>query len=166
MSIDYTIKLAVGYIIPEEELTRAFGKVTPPKTHMEDRFDPKSGKKLAPEEVVDHHGYTTITYKGKVVEDGENQLAEDIAKDLDCGLWLHGSSMSGEMSYVFGPNLEKLYKPYDSNELNEGHLTAEGIVPFALLTECGSALGTIRKALKELGLNPGEPMVLLAGWIS
>ena len=173
MSIDYTISLAVGYIIPEDELTRVFGKTTPKKSHLEDRFDPKTGKKLAPVEVVDENSYTTIVYKGEEIEDGESELADLIREDLDdivatgCQVWPHGSSMSGEMSYVFGPDLKKLYKPYDEDGISgDDTITATGSIPFALLTECGSALGVIRKALVELGLKPGEPMVLLAGWIS
>ena len=170
MSIDYTIKLAVGYVIPEEELTRVFGRKTEGRTHLEDRFDPKTGKKIDPIEVVDEFEYTTLYYRGVEFEDSTYELAEKIAKDIEvetgCCAIPYGNNMSGETSVVFGPDLRSMSSMYDDNELESGHVTCSGGVPFSLLIECGSALGVIRKALRDIGLNPGEPVVVPAWWVS
>jgi len=57
MDLNYNFYLIIGWKVPTKVLEKTFYKekvtTTPGKYHLEDRYDPKSGKKIKPEKVWD-----------------------------------------------------------------------------------------------------------------
>ncbi len=53
MGTDYTFNLAISFKFIEKDLVKAFGRKTIEQSHHEERFDPKTGKKIDDELVID-----------------------------------------------------------------------------------------------------------------
>ena len=81
MGVYFDANIMLGFRIDKSVFYKAFmGDVTiAEKSHLEDRFDPKTGKKLKPVKVIDQHEFTPIFYKGKEVF--ENELCRWIDND-------------------------------------------------------------------------------------
>ena len=117
MGTYYSYMLRVGYEVSEEDITLPFLKKDPgefrtePATeHMEDRFDPKTGKKIDPIRITDvpakniwirkpsqtlHIGTEIIEYDAY----DPNNLADVFAKQLNCFVEWVGSD--GNNKYNF-----------------------------------------------------------------
>lgn len=101
MGIDIDQSISIGFVLEEDEIKQVFGVATPEVSHMEDRFDPKTGAKLEPKKVIDTHSYTTFTLENKKF-DGEYELMEALAKHLDVTVDRFGDSFGGRSGYVVG----------------------------------------------------------------
>jgi len=111
MSVDHSADLVVGYVIPLESFFEKLLKHHPEKSHKEDRFDPKSGKKIEPETVIDEDESYDVVICGKaypgpeVNYDPENWWPEDavtdaIAEALDCYCSVIGDMYNGCCVFV------------------------------------------------------------------
>ncbi len=94
MSTDYDADLVVGFAIEWNAIKKAVGKPMPEQYHMEDRFDPKTGKPAGREKVVDVEGGLGLFLLGVEVDrvdrvdkgriaDVSFQLLDDLIKLLD-----------------------------------------------------------------------------------
>lgn len=159
MGIDYTIHLAVGFRISEEELVEAFSVRTEEVSHMEKRFDPRTGERLADEKVVDRKAGTTLMWDGEDIGD-EIELAEQVAKKAGCEYWGHGAPQyGGATEYIFGPKFET------TPSLDEGKVTCGGAVELGTFIDATFNLNEIKHALEALGLKPGKAVVMPAMWV-
>src|SRR5881628_730959 len=52
MGIDYRVKIGIGFHYDQAEALRPFAREWPEESGWEDRFDPRTGAKLAPVRVI------------------------------------------------------------------------------------------------------------------
>jgi hypothetical protein len=94
MSTDYDADLVVGFAIEWNAIKKAVGRPMPEQSHMEDRFDQKTGKPAGREKVVDVEGGLGLFLNGVEVDrvdrtdkgrmaDVSFQLLDDLIKLLD-----------------------------------------------------------------------------------
>lgn len=105
MSTSYSASITVGIVAGARELLSSFKAERPEKSHMEDRFHPKTGKRLDPVKVVDQEackgwelgqGDDRRFYEEDAVEDALDHLCEEI---LDCGWgWRFDGILADEFS--------------------------------------------------------------------
>jgi hypothetical protein len=69
MGVDFYAQVHVGWRIPVKEFEKKTRVVDPAITHEEPRFDPKSGKPVAPEVIVDKEEGFFWTFKGDHYDD-------------------------------------------------------------------------------------------------
>lgn len=163
MGIDYSFNLAVGFTVTHEKLYEVFGKEFPPKTHLEDRFNPKTGKKLPQqEEVTDVPGGFSLFFEGKGCID-EYTLANVICKKLKCSCVQAGSGMTDICEFVFGPSFEKVKNDDDLGF----HISVGGGIPFYNLVKEGPELTRIGSALRKMKLidDDAPAMVKIAAFV-
>jgi hypothetical protein len=171
VGIDYSFKLAVGWRVSKERLEKKFGTVVPAKTHKEDRYDPKTGKKVESEIVVDEPGGETLTAAAFGEPDVEYcdlwDLADGICSELGCQHWAVGSGMDDEADFIFGPCFDVDVGPRGYEEEDLGHITVDsGGVPLSTLTRLNQekvvGLGV---KLYELGLiDKKQPCKVQIAW--
>lgn len=159
MGIDYSVHLGIGYILDREDIIAPFRVEIPEKFHMEDRFDSKTGKKLAPEKVVDEEGGEEFEYKGTRYE-MEYELFEAMAEDLECCIDNCGGYTDGETIRV------TLDVETDDSGIDDGRFTVGGAVSFADVTAMRAQLTALKKKFKKLGIDLGEAKVFPAWDIS
>jgi hypothetical protein len=152
MGIDYSSSLAIGWRVRAEQLKQVFGKYTPEQAHMEDRYDPKTGKKLLPEKVIDQRAGTVLMFEGQECDYIE-QLVEAICDKTGATFWHDGSFMCDQedMEYIIGPSFE-----LDTEGKDEGRVTTGGGILFAKVVELAPELQRIGIELRKLGLDIGS----------
>jgi hypothetical protein len=161
MGVDYNGNILLGYTLPSEDVQKIFRVKSPGKFHMEDRFNPLNGEKIAPLKVWDEKPSNGLFYKGEQYEmhEGFEELLEEL---LDCRVTLVGSWMQGEFEYVFHPEMPSPSEGgYDGGRVSYG--PSYWFKDFLSLE---IRLKRIKGALQKLGLDPGEPEVKLAVTIS
>jgi hypothetical protein len=140
-----------------------FGTEVPEQSHMEQRFDPVTGKKQRKKEkVVDSYAHTEYSFEGKVLQDddglsAEEQVASLIARKAKCKYWQYGFLNQGHIWYVFGPEV-KSYGRDDGFE--DTYLSAEGDIEFAQIQHAAKQFKRIKAVLKKLGLKPGTAKIV------
>jgi hypothetical protein len=180
MSLDYGAGIAVGYRFTVEEALKPFEVVVgEDRFEEQERFDPKSGKKIAPERVQVEFAYTKHVWKGiqttcdeeddndDIVEDdyiGREDFLEKVAEANGFQVVTYGYSENEEEYFaVFMP---KHHPEEIPGGCDNGRFTAGGNLPWAQVAEMGKELMELRKKLVKLGLKPGQPEVALTWSIS
>jgi hypothetical protein len=69
MSTEYDSVLVVGWLLDKNDLPKKFIKNLPETSHMEDRFDPKTGQKVVSEVVIDSEEREIFVLDGIEYED-------------------------------------------------------------------------------------------------
>src|SRR5579864_2116306 len=149
MSTDYDAVTVVGFAIPFEDFFKPLLKPSKEESHMEDRFDPKSGKKLDKQEkVVDRDaGFNIVVgeqeFEGPETEadlDGnfcpEDDLMEAVGEALDCNVSYVGDMQNGCCFWV-------CCEPSKLKLKDGGYTIAE-------VVKCADEFDRIRKAIKKL----------------
>jgi hypothetical protein len=107
MSVDRSAELIVGYVIPVEDFFKPLLVESKEVFHMEDRFDPKTGKKLDKQEkVVDRVAGFDVAVGKRVFEgpeddtdlenfNPEDDITEAIGELLDCDVRVTGDFYNG-----------------------------------------------------------------------
>jgi hypothetical protein len=162
MSVDYYASLAVGFEVTGEELNEIFGAGLPEISHMEPRFDPKTGRKTKPEKVITQHESRILRLDGEDYED-EHALVEAIASSLSCSYHEVGSHYDDQenMSFIFCPDIKAEFDGFD-----DSRLTCSGGISYKTMLNLKPELERISKGLKKMGIDPGEAMVTVAGVVS
>lgn len=90
MSVDHSALIVIGYVISPESFFKPFLVRRNEVAHLEDRFDSRTGKKLAPEKVIDvHAGWDLVVGNETIAELKNNDLDrfcpvdEDVEKVAD-----------------------------------------------------------------------------------
>ena len=151
MGVDVTQTVRVGYAVSEEELIGVYGRVTPEKSHFEDRFDPKTGQKIKSVKVIDTHEHVTLEMGGESYGDAY-ELAEDLGKILGADVFGY-SDFGAECKFVF--SLGHGTQPCDAKRCPENsEIDLETVMnDLTKLRELGSKL-------VNLGLGSGKLKIL------
>ncbi len=159
MGVDYSASVAIGFYFTPDEVTEAFTEGVEEVSHLERRYDPRTGKEVGPEKVIDQEGGRRLVFKGEVIGDADaneddpcapQDLFEAIAGYLKCQYWEDGwyEDLNG---IVFGYSPKKFIKTGWSNGPAD---TAGGIHQDDLLGLMPKMEPLMLK-LRELGLKPG-----------
>jgi len=165
MSTDYSFGIAAGFEVSVKLIIRNWGRTFPEKSHMEERFDPKSGKKLASEKVVDREEGLYFILGGKEVRfDEPQEVIEALGEELEADVQLVDDSphdLSDEDFVLISPRI-KCRDP-SAFDLEYGRVTAAGGF---LIEDLARELPKFKKLeafLKKHRLRPGKPMVRITG---
>jgi hypothetical protein len=160
MGIDYSFSLAVGFVVDMDALLKPFAKVTKGKSHMEDRFDPKTGEKLEPVKVVDRGHRETYSLDGKRFGTDRYDFLEALGVKLDCTID-DGGGYSDEQTAYVSVNFESDHsEDYDRVTIN-GRATLDEVV------RCKEKCEALRKTLSDLGMEGlGEALVYISPNVS
>ena len=155
MGVNYHFNLAVGFEMTEDELYKPFEKHFEEESHLEDRYDPKTGKKLTPEKVVTKRAYDEYYVDGERVEFYD--LDGIIAEKLECQIW--ECNDGGEAMYVIGPSGIDLND--DTKAFYGGPIDAEGYVSFQDVAALGPSLEALKVKLNKYLNMPltSEPVI-------
>jgi hypothetical protein len=157
MSTYYTFGIAIGFEFSPEELSDVFGERIAEKSHMEDRFDQKTGKKTSQVKVIDEEDRVVCKLDGKVFEsDYWTDFANSLARKIGCRAVMRMYETEGTV--VFGPKMPKCL----GHEDDFGHISLEGALPMGPILKFGPELKRIGAALRKLGLKPGRPIVRIS----
>lgn len=137
----------IGYLLDVEQLAGRFRAKIEEVSHLEKRFDPKTGKAIADEKVIDTEASDPWTFKGKHFDDLGEWL-ETVAEELNCDFCYIGNPVNNEGIAAFSMKLK--------GEESEYGITT---VPFASLTRIERPLMTLGKKLRHLGIMAKEPVM-------
>jgi len=157
MGTDYSVGLGIGYVFTAEQVLAPFLRVVPEQSHMEDRFDSKTGAKLPPVKIID------VPRRESYVLDDSTLYAWDVietlAKKFGVKLGWIGGDNDGRESVMFCVN-----DPYNGKAQDpSNHLTVHHTVIPATRT-FNAELAELREKLLQIGLKPGEPVFRIFCW--
>jgi len=159
MGVEYSVEIKVGYVFDLYELIRPFEKIKPEESHLEPRWDQKTGKEIKPEKVIDSDEEVFYEFDGTY--ETEEELLEDIASRAGCHYHVYGDFVSGDVSWViFGlnrPALKQIEEDFDINH----NLRIGGAVTYQSVVAQAKALEKLGNKLKSLGIKKvGKPRVV------
>lgn len=76
MSVDYNFSALVGWRVKTKDILEPFKKETPEISHMEDRYNEKTGKKIHPVKIIDQFRETFYEFNGEKYEDAQELYAD------------------------------------------------------------------------------------------
>jgi hypothetical protein len=152
MSSEYYAGLMIGFRVNIKQIEKVFGYNTPGKFHMENRYNPRTGRKMKAEKVWDKGSEFIFVLDGKECYDEE--FFWRLAKKLHVFINTEEVYFGDKVTVYFGP---KSCKEEHSREANGGYSLEQ---LFSLKEE----FNRIKKALRMYGLNPGGPAVFLSGY--
>jgi len=159
MGIDYSFSLDIGYKISGEDLPDSMFRITEQKSHMEDRFDPRSGKKIAPVRVIDEEGgEETYILDGKEHED-TCELAEALAEKFGCDVDCERGYGGDDFSMSFTLRLERTGE--DDNGWGNVAVGSSILFDVATSAKARAAMKKLGKDLKKLGIDPGPAKIMI-----
>jgi hypothetical protein len=152
MSTDIDTVIVVGFVVPEEDFLKPLKVYKKEESHLEDRFDPKTGKKLKPQKVVDQEARWVYEFEGGTYEDNQTELGlntwdllDAIGKKFKCFVSFHGNLNWGENITV-------------AVESKKQKKTQKGGYSFKCIGELPKAnLARIAREMKKAGFKLGEP---------
>lgn len=147
MSIDYGSELAFGFVFDLNDVDHVFGKDLERKVELEDRWDPRTGEKVDPEEVVLRKEGHYIVYKGEEYDLGGSEIwemIEALAEDVGAEAHLDGSWISGEINFF-------VIQPYGLD------LDALSRLDQAEVEKARDALYSLERRLRDEGLEISGP---------
>ena len=161
MSTDYSFSTTVGFSFSIEEMRKKFGISLPEKSHLEDRWDPKTGASAPPEKVVDREASDGFAIDGVEYGDDEYQeFCEALAEKLECEVSL--SEMHGEPGdVVFGFRDPKRI----DDGVDFGHIGTSGGLPVDGIVKQIPQYRKLDKKLRKLGLRPGKLGVFIVYYV-
>jgi len=168
--VNYDFTLCFGFELDASVVEKNFEVKSVEKAagsfHMEDRFDPKTGKKLAQVKVWDIEPKTK-TEKWYIV-DGERYEYSDMDPEnwaclfeekLGCHVEVSGSYCSGDLTYVFSlnrPATKDEYQDWGNVAVHDPKITLpelELLIPRAK---------ELKAKLEAWGLKVGEPKIFIS----
>lgn len=153
MGIDIDQAVKVGYVFSEDEIEAAFGTQFPEVAHLEDRFDPKTGQKIAPHKVIERYGYTLYNHSD-VQYDDVHEFISALEKDLNADIHHYGDMMSnGGGKYVIGLG-------HGTRECDAKRCPEDGSFSLNEVFNDLPKLEALAATLTELGLDVGEPEIV------
>jgi len=153
MSIDFNFDLAVGFVLDKSDVLAPFGLESDERSHTEDRYDPKTGKKLEPVKVVDDLGGVTYELHGDRYDD-EHEFLGALAGELDCSLDFGGNYSDNETIYA---SVEIEFTGED--DLDAGNISCGSSATLSTVIKSKRKVEALAKKLKKLGIDPGVAKV-------
>lgn len=171
MSTEYSFHVAVGYEVPFKELARGRLKRFKEKSRLEDRFDPRTGKKTGQEKVVEREAGTYL-----VIGDDAYNVNDDPceARDaLEAALALATGTELDLVDVNESPYVDLLDSTYvvtapgivkrEACEVDLGKATGSGSFLVSGLVKAVPALEALGERLRKAGIRAGEPVVRIVG---
>jgi len=155
MGTSYTAGLGIGFVFTEAQFEAPFKHEIPEESHMEDRFDERTGAKKGSVKVVDRHRRTWHVIDGKRFDDGAHELAELVAKRVGAKVARIGGYNEpggGMMFCVNDPYAKESEGTYSFNVYPAEIPIDKDFRP---------QLEELRAKLKGLGLSPTTPVIRL-----
>ena len=104
MGMRWATSLVVGFVVDREELEDPFKRKMPAETHLEDRYDARTGKKVGQVTVVDKEVREDFFFNEENLGDDANDLISTLEGEVDCVITLHGNFCDGDdMVYAIEP---------------------------------------------------------------
>lgn len=177
MSIDASVSLSVGFFMSYENAVKPFVFLKKEKSHGENRYDPKTGRKVSVEKVIDVEGGKYLKLPGSEEEwgpihfdresphdggspsdDGVEGFFEDLSILLGCKIELFG----GELSYIGFTVAGSDDYGCDSYDPH-GYISVGPSLYLAKIPAMIKRADLLSKKMKELGLKvTGKPVVYTA----
>jgi hypothetical protein len=147
MGVSYDAGLSIGYTIDLDNIPKRYRKRRERQAHLEDRYDPKTGRKLAGQvEMVEQEAGDVWTFQDKDYED-VNDFLDTISLAVGA---LHGEY--GDLNN--DPVEEHVHRIELPIPEKQGDCTG---VDFAWLTEQLEAVQEIGHKLNKLGFKIDKP---------
>lgn len=159
MGIDYSFWLVIGYKINSADLPKSMIKYTEEKFHMEDRYNQRTGKKLAPVKVIDEEGGEDVyLVNGKECE-YTYEFADALADELGCSVEIDHEYSGQEFTIMF--SIE--FKTTGEDDVDWDRVSTGCSILFddATSTKARAAVKKLGKDLKKLGIDPGPAKILI-----
>jgi len=128
MSMNIYSGIAVGWRFTVDQLMEQFGKTIPEVSHMEDRWDPKTGVQIDPVKVVDRKEQTVIEIGDKQYNFDYDDFDYDDLAEFAEDLWGRFESRSivysiiynheDETQLIIGLNLPKVGNEVSGNMMH------------------------------------------------
>jgi len=174
MSEEGGTSLSVGFFMPYADALRPFAFEKAEVSHEEDRFHPKTGKKVGTEKVVDAEGGWYVKLPGddeewgpvRLGDDGEEQQGspaedgtEEFLEALGGVLGCQVESFGGECPLV-GFNVALKGDYADDSYDATGRWSAGSSIYLSKVMEMGDRVKSLSKKMKALGFKDlGKPVV-------
>lgn len=148
MGMNWDWSLVVGFLVDRDDLLMPFKKEVEEETHLEDRYDARTGKKVGQVAVVDRKAGEEYFLDGKSCGSDEHEFIEVLADEANCDITLHGDHCTGEdMTYSVEPKRQ-----------------CQGSLTFKEVAELAPEAERIRQVFKvRFGVDLGEPGVTSVG---
>ena len=159
MSSSVYTHIGIGFMVPIEDALRAFTEHVEEEAHMEDRFDPKTGKKQLPMKVIDHPAREVVRFGGEVCgEDGYyDELIEALAGVLNCIVSRHGYD---EVEFLsFQPNFT-----HNDDGKDLGRVEIGGTVDIGQAQAAFADLERLAVALRKIGIEKLPKPTIFTAW--
>lgn len=157
MGIDYSFRLAVGFRVTRQMLEQRFARHIAAKIKLEDRYDPKTGKRLEPVEVVVKDASHSFVWGAVELED-PMELVDAICDKIGATYWSVGSYMDGDVDYIIGPSFKT------SEGMDCGRIDCGGGVDYLDMLGMGPEVSRIGIALLELDLDVSVKAEVTIAW--
>lgn len=147
MGRDYSASLIVGFHMDAQTFLKPLVKEVPEEVHYEDRWDPKTGKKLEPKKVAnveagEYYVYEDVRYESDF--DAVEGLLEVLSGRFDCHMFLVGEYGDLDCCRVA---IEPI--------MGSGSIGSNDYVNFADVNAAGKETAALGKRLKRAGFDPG-----------
>ncbi len=149
MSTEHTSALIVGFSISSDELVMPFKTTIPEASHIEDRYNHKTGEKLEPTTVIDVEAHEAYVFEDEEYDD-VNDLYEAMEQHIRCRINTHGDFFCGDLECSIQP----------SATAGKSCLTIAEVT--SLEVECLR----IEKAFAKYGIHLGSPTVFALNSVS
>jgi hypothetical protein len=148
MGVEHNSYTSIGYEFDAEGLSKFFLIKVPEVSHMEERFDPKTGKPVAPVKVVDRAAGEAFQIPGttEIYDDTclQSFIEEELAAYLGCSVDVSFNAWDGTIgNVVFCPDLE----------------FRGSSIPLGYVMELMPKFDQIKLKLEKLGIEVG-PVVI------
>lgn len=158
--IEYSARLRIGFIVDTGSVLAPFRVELPELSHVEPRFDPRTGKRAADLKVVDQEAGTVIQVGDEVFDDDPDitesrELLSDIVRllGIKCDV-----DLLDEGSCIFYLNPQDV-----SPDVDVMGLTCGGSASFRAVVVLEPRLATLKSKLKKAGIRADEARVVVVG---
>lgn len=143
MSINYEPCVIIGFFPSIEDFLDGIERPLGEVSHVEERYDQRTGKRLPDVKVVDREATIGYVFNGKeYTEDDVQQLFEDIGEHIGATIETFDNAFSGD---IFGVSIV----PHGVRA-EEG-----GMYSFTAVANAAFQCEILETKMKKLNLNPG-----------
>ncbi len=166
MSTYYSFSVAVGFEIGFKHVLKKYGRELPEKSRMEDRFDPKSGKKVDPVKVVDRPAGLRVVIRKRTYDPAEDarEICEALGREIGAKVQLISDNpecgLDGDDWVLVSPAGLRFKAP---GGIDYGRSSADGGFPVKDLAMALPKFERLKAQLHKLGLRPGDAVVRTTG---
>lgn len=161
------VDVKVGFMVPYEDLVKPLTFEKAEESHLEDRFDPKTGAKLEPEKVVDVEAGPWVRLNGKEWpleewwDSAMEEFFEELGAHVGCGVSTFGGHHYGWVAFdLLGDSCEVPNTSYDCHS----DWSAGRALSLSKVVEMTTSFKgqEVRDKLRGMGLEIGEVLIFPA----